>query len=859
MLQKLKISLYLGLFFGIVGSLAYVAYWVQIEAYATYELQRFWLYFVRQQMNLFVLWLVIPSVLFAAVWMFWGEAEGLLLSSVPVLLVGAPIVFYVNRWHLPGITEPASIIGNAVMGLLALGLTLAAFFMWTRKVKLLHKLYTPAVFAVMLVILAGVNLGYLAQPAHARLEPAPKTVNEDFYHLFDFSSDGLSDLTLERVRTDPEAAREAILAYFANRTASVRQQVCERIDRLYPDTSYVISWADDILQRKFTLWDVTKQLPETIDWYDNPTGDKVWIFALNEFEWLWSLVAAYVMTGDEKYARDFARLMRNFFDQVSMIPWKNEQDPVWRLIGTGLRMSDSWVEAFYVFLPSESVSDELKIELLGHIHDHAQFLYHFRSPRWNHLIQEAYGLMKVATLIPEFKMSGAWLDMSVYRLDRATTWDIYPDGGYTEASTFYHRYVVRLFDAITRFAKEHGVELTENFYDRFEKMYDFMLYTARPDGRLPQVNDGFHSRSLRKLFKRPAEQFNRPDFEFFATAGAAGRPPEQTSKAFPYTGLYCMRSDWTENARYLLFDGGLFGSAHGHEDKLSFEVFAYGSPFIVEAGTYTYVYNRWHRYFESSFAHNTIIVDGKSQLRQPYKDAWATEPHQELPNTWMSTEHFDYVESTYDDGYGNLKEEVTRDVTHIRRILFVKPDYWILWDVLEGRGEHTFEQRFHFVPLELTFLENKATLTQNSDAANVLLYPLEADELSVDKIIGSEEPIGGWYSPKYGVKMAAPTVIYTKQAQVPTAFVQVLFPLRPGQSAEGVQVRALPCLVDGNRVPAHEALAMQVTHSGGTDTILLAPSLRGTRALGNFETDEELFIHRRGKDGPATVVEHTLR
>ncbi|RMF60350.1 MAG: hypothetical protein D6743_15085 [Calditrichaeota bacterium] len=640
-----------------------------------------------------------------------------------------------------------------------------------------------------------------------------------------------------------------MLDYFSHRTPAVRREIRERIAKLYPDTTEIISRADAILRREFTLWDVTKTLPREIDWYKNPTRDKVWLFALNEFEWLWDVVAAYVLTGDEKYARDFEEIMENFLDRVPTIPWKNERDPVWRLIGAGLRMSGSWVDAFYVFLPSRTVKPETKLRMLSAIYYHAQFLEHFRSPSLNHLIQESYGLLKVGAMFPEFRMASTWVEIAVKRLDWDVTVDVYPDGGYTEASTFYHRYVIRLLQTILEFSEGHNVTLTQNFYRQLEKMYDFLLYTARPDGRMPQVNDGFHAKVLRKLFRRPAAQFQRQDYVYFATDGKQGTAPDKISAAFPYTGLYVMRSDWSHGARYLLFDGGLFGSAHGHEDKLSFELFAYGRPFILEAGTYTYVYNKWHKYFESSFAHNTVVVDGKSQLRFFDKKRWVTQPHRPLPNTWISNDDIDFIESRYDRGYGNVKEKIDGSVSHTRRLLFVKPDYWVLWDVLKGKGKHRYEQLFHFAPLRLRVLENKAVVTKNQGAANLLLYPLFTHGLAVRQEIGAENPIQGWISPKYGEKEPAPAVVYSKKGPVPETFADLLFPLRPGESPENISVTALPLFQDGEALPETEGLAIKVTTPRGEDYIMIAPGHRGRKTFAGFVSTGEVLVVRTTRDG----------
>jgi hypothetical protein len=592
------------------------------------------------------------------------------------------------------------------------------------------------------------------------------------------------------------------------------------------------------------------EMPEKIDWHHNPIHDRVWLFALNEFEWFRPVMIAYVLTNDEKYAKAYARLMTSFLDQVSMPKWKNERDPVWRLIGAGLRMCESWADAFYVFLPSKTVSADLKIRILGSISDHAKFLSHFRSPHWNHLIQETYGLLRVAAMFPEFKLADDWIKVGVERLNRALSKDVYPDGGYNEGSTFYHRYVVRLLQFIVDFAEDWEIELTGNIHSKLEKMYEFLLYTSRPDGTMPEMNDGFHTWKLRHLLHDPATKFARDDFEYFSTNGISGQRPARVSTEFPYSGIYVMRSDWTEDAKYCILDGGLFGSAHGHEDKLNFEIYAYGSPFIIEAGTYTYVYNNWHKYFESSFSHNTIVVDGKGQLRLPQKSNWFSDPHVKLANKWVSTKDFDYFESTYDDGYGNKKERVSHDVSHTRRVLFIKPDYWILWDVLTGKGEHRFEQLFHFAPIQIEILaDRKAILAQSKSNGNLLLHPLYSEGLSIQQFVGSENPIQGWVSPKYGEKIPSPAIIYSRTQNAPAGFVQLLLPFQNDFKIESIEVSEIPVRLQGKNLPEATSIAIKISSEDWTDYLMLAPNTKGTKEFDQYESGKDLFFIRENGEG----------
>jgi len=147
-------------------------------------------------------------------------------------------------------------------------------------------------------------------------------------------------------------------------------------------------------------------------------------------------------------------------------------------------------------------------------------------------------------------------------------------------------------------------------------MYQMLAYLIRPDGTFPEINDGFlHWKPIR--LAKAGRLFNRPDFCFVGSQGTEGSPPSKTSIAIQDAGFCVMRTDWTSQARYLFFDAGPFGGPHGHEDKLNIEVCAFGQPFIVDSGSYTYHrQDPFRTYFVGSSGHNTILVDGQSQIRR---------------------------------------------------------------------------------------------------------------------------------------------------------------------------------------------------------------------------------------------------
>jgi hypothetical protein len=309
-----------------------------------------------------------------------------------------------------------------------------------------------------------------------------------------------------------------------------------------------------------------------------------------------------------------------------------------------------------------------------------------------------------------------------------------------------------------------------------------------------------------------------------------------------------MRSGWQPDARFMIVDAGRFGSAHGHEDKLNFELFAFGQPFIVESGTYTYVFNRWQRYFKSSFAHNIITIDGKSQLRSPDEDLWVSEPPEEMPNTWVTTEGYDYLEAIYDRGWGNIKEEMFFGPTHTRRILFVRPDYWIIWDTVDGNETRDLTLRYHLAAEPDVQLGDDGIIRANyADGPGIAIVQLQNNDIKASLVKGSEQPVQGWISSRYGSKIAAPVVEYHQKTELPSAFVTLLMPF-DGQKDTHLTARLLPVSSDLTQLSSSDAIVIQVESVYSQDLIVLNPNQKDV-AVAGVTTNHQLLIKRSFSDG----------
>jgi hypothetical protein len=321
---------------------------------------------------------------------------------------------------------------------------------------------------------------------------------------------------------------------------------------------------------------------------------------------------------------------------------------------------------------------------------------------------------------------------------------------------------------------------------------------------------------------RASELFpEREDFRWIATDGNEGEEPSYTSVYLPYAGAGAMRSGWELDACYLGFDFGPVGYRHAHQDKLSLVLWSYGRQILFDPGTMDYSDTPMVAYSRDTFSHNTVLVDSRPQRRKWYANPTPNGmPYQARDDVkWTTSAASDFAAGVYDAHYGlsgasdsypykdggNFKEGWGLPATHHRRVLFVKPNLYVVADTLISKdGEsHDYDVRWH---LDSTVTEVEGTIIRTADAElpNLEIVPLDAEGLTVRATPAQTEPeLLGW---KVG-KTAEPatTTQHLKAGNGSVRFLTLLAPLRPGQkrrvlSAEWDGVTALIEFTDGRTV-----------------------------------------------------------
>lgn len=167
---------------------------------------------------------------------------------------------------------------------------------------------------------------------------------------------------------------------------------------------------------------------------------------------------------------------------------------------------------------------------------------------------------------------------------------------------------------------------------------------------------------------------------------------------------------------------------------------------------------------------------------------------------WVNDEQFDYVEGSH-NGYLHLKDPVYVR----RRIIFVKPFYWLLVDEFDCKGEHTFSQNFHFSPGEIWLDDStKSCTTQNLNHANLHIIPIQTNPLTA--VIKE-----GWISYEYNSLEHNKSIQYELTSTGPAAMMQLIYPSRAGDRELPAVTKVVVYDLFGEIVDGNDAHACKIS------------------------------------------------
>ncbi|MGB6068663.1 MAG: alginate lyase family protein [Desulfomonilaceae bacterium] len=546
-----------------------------------------------------------------------------------------------------------------------------------------------------------------------------------------------------------------------------------------PPYQYPRESADEILRGRI----MGRALGYPFAWGTCPSGVLEWCHFLNRHHFMRQLLIAFVETRDERYVRELDRLISSWIDSNPVPVGSNGgAGPSWETLSVAWRLRE-WLWVAGIAWSAEGFRESAKLEMLRSIWEHARSLMDHRGHPNNWIIVESSSLALAGICFPEFREAGLWVQTGMERLETEFHRQFFEDGVHFEISPLYHAICLHAMLEVKQAAAARGMPLPAIFSRPLERCFDYLAALRRPDFTWPSLNDaGSVSSDYTDLMRTAGEVFQREDFKWIGSRGGRGTPPPDRFRVFPDAGIAAFRSDHHPDANFLVFRAGPPGAAHVHGDALSIDVTALGVPRLVDPGITTYAPDKLTQYYRSSAAHNVILIDNcgpdRSTLRFREKVRGAGPDF----SSW-SDESLDVVTGVCRGPWEGVRDKYVLT----RTVVFVKPDYWIVRDVIEGSGEHEISACWQFYPGRVEVdIKTLAARCVDARGPGFELMPLLADNRAdIEISTGLLSPPRGWVSLN-GSDVPATSCIYRMKTFLPITLIWLLLPFDKG-SVSGIQ------------------------------------------------------------------------
>ncbi len=298
-----------------------------------------------------------------------------------------------------------------------------------------------------------------------------------------------------------------------------------------------------------------------------------------------------------------------------------------------------------------------------------------------------------------------WLDYTLRLL-----WSVYPawgnpDGGWAEGPSYWSAYI-GMMQPVVMLLDKIGVPFKDKPFCQNNGW--FGLYAVPVGGKMRPFGDG-HEGSVghgdgrvlyrwSTLYRNPywrwyAEQLGagpgtaNGQFDFYdptLEARAPGDIPQ--ARVFPDIGLVAMHSELADPPSdvYLLMRSSPYGSvSHSHASQNAIAIGAFGEALAISSGYYQ-LYGCPHhaQWTWETRAHNSILVDGEGQVKRSPGSRGRIA-------VFDDQDEYCYAVGDATEAYGGRLD------LFLRRVLFIRPDTFVICDELDAAGESTFQWLLH--------------------------------------------------------------------------------------------------------------------------------------------------------------------
>jgi oligo-alginate lyase len=407
----------------------------------------------------------------------------------------------------------------------------------------------------------------------------------------------------------------------------------------------------------------------------------------------------YQVTGDQRYAARAREILLAYADRYLTYPvHDNQGKPGGR---GGHVASQSLTEATWLIdiaqgadlvwntlseADRSSIADKMLRPALNEIIIPQKYGIHNIQNREN----SAIGL--VGFLLNDPKLIALAIDNPQTGFRAQMERGVLPGGFWLEGSTGYQFFAMDGMWPLMEAARNSGIDL---YGPKFKSLFDGPLSLTMPDLSLPNFNDSGISplQSHAEIYELAAARYHDSAYAAListnrssrmallfgmADLGGGNLPVAASSRNLPGPGYAILDRGENTNTTWLALKYGPHGGGHGHPDKNSFILYARGEVLAPDVGTHAYGSPLHAGWDKTTLAHNTLVVDGKSQ-----------EPATGKCLAFGSERGVDF--SMTDAG------PIYPGVHFIRTAAMLTPGVIVFIDQIEADAPHTFDLAYHQV------------------------------------------------------------------------------------------------------------------------------------------------------------------
>lgn len=390
-------------------------------------------------------------------------------------------------------------------------------------------------------------------------------------------------------------------------------------------------------------------IPENPGWSEDPYTSRAWALYYNSLGWIYAAEEAF----KRGQFNDFPQYAKNIildFMADNDDPTQPTHEMVWHDGGNAFRLATiSYLYENY-FKPGNPNGISLTFTaeeqaLFGQgLQNHLEALQHQLSleEHWqdsNHRFFHSMSLASYATVFgqdpaaPFYEPNAAALLQQGLDVIAATLESIvdFTSGVTQEQSFMYHRLDMGLLLEAKQYVLDKGFDLGQDYDAVLARMLEFDLLSRRPGPSNPdtyysEIGDSYYEGRNGTPYVNEiiAQGHVTPTSKYILSKGAEGVRPGDVVD-YSQAGYIIMRPEYVwENARdtRILFDVSSARVSHGHFDNMNVLFSSYGQKILIDSGG-PYSYDRdaelpgldgpfKKEYFQTSPAHNVVVVDGKS-------------------------------------------------------------------------------------------------------------------------------------------------------------------------------------------------------------------------------------------------------